>query len=216
MAINVPEVFRTVLGLVAEDNPKFFKAPYLILAFNAATEHAFSELQSISEFQWLTKGTITIDSDDVTNKNRIYALPDRTIYVSNYTTDRYAFVADRDYRPKFGDCYLIDGRDYSINLPNFVLHQDPTETGTITFWYKATPARIQTENDSVTFFPDFFFNYYVAYIEWYCRRRDEDEVNRHYQRVVDELLRIRAVLNNAGGNDKQFRPNWDGVHDCDL
>ena len=215
MAIQVSEVFRTVLGLVAEDNAKFFKMPYLLLAFNSATEHAFTELQSISEFQWLTEGEIEIESADVTAKTRIYPLPARTIYVSNYTTDRNAFIENKDFRPRLNECYLIEDRDYSISLPNFVLHADPTETGSIKFWYKAVPARISSENESITFFPDFFFNYFVIYVEWFCRRRDEDEENRHSQRVQAELLRLRALLNNAGGSPRAFQPNWSGVLDFD-
>lgn len=220
MAIKVSEVISLVRGLVAEPVEKFFKTPFLILAFNSAQEHAFTELMSISEFQWLTKSAITIDSAAVTAKTRSYALPDRTVYVSNYTTDRNSRIANRDFRPKFNngsaDTWLIELLDYSVSLPNLVLHYDPTETGTIEFWYKALPARISNETASVTFFPDFFFNYFVEYLTWYCQRREADELPQSQPRIQAELLKCRALLNNAGGRPTGFQANWDNVCDWDV
>lgn len=220
MAIKVSEVISLVRGLVAEPVEKFFKIPFLILAFNSAQEHAFTELMSISEFQWLTKNTITITAQNVTDALRIYPLPDRTVYVSNYVRkDCDARIADRDFRPKFNngsaDAWLIELLDYSINLPNFVLHYDPTETGTIELWSKALPARIADETVSVTFFPDFFFNYFVEYLAWYCQRREADELPQSEPRIQGELLKCRALLNNAGGRPTGFQPNWEGAPDYD-
>ena len=220
MAIKVSEVISLVRGLVAEPVEKFFKTPFLILAFNDAQEYAFTELMSISEFQWLTKSSITIDAAAVTAKTRIYALPDRTVYVSNYTTDRDARRADRDFRPKFtngvSDTWLIELIDYSVNLPNFVLHFDPIETGTIDLWSKALPPRITVETASVTFFPDFFFHYFVRWLVAACRERDDDERPQDDPKVQAELLKCRALLNNAGGRPTGFQANWDNVCDWDA
>lgn len=220
MSIKVAQVIDFTRGLVAEPVEKFFKTPFLLLSFNAAQEHAFTELMSISEFQWLVKGTITIDSDDITATNRIYALPDRTVYVSNYKTDLGARRANLDLGPKFNngtdDTWLLELHDYSVSLPNLVLHYDPTETGTIEFWYKALPARVQDETAEVTFFPDFFFNYFVEYLVWSCQRREADELPQSAPRIAAELLKCRALLNNAGGRPTGFQANWDGAHDHDA
>lgn len=220
MSIQVSEVIRTVLGLNIDPNQKLFNTPYLILAFNAAAEHAFTELHNISEWQWLQKGTITIDSAAVTAKTRSYALPDRTMYVSNWARDRDARITDRDFRPVFNngldDTYLLELVDYSVSLPNFVLHYDPEETGTITFWYKALPARITNEDQTFTGFPDFFFNYFVEYMTWYCMRRNEDVDPRQDPIIAREIFKLRGILNNAGGKPDGFVPNWDNVCDYDL
>ncbi len=213
MSIKVSDLIQAVRGLVSEDEEKYFKDTFFILAFNGATLHAFSQLQTISEFMWLVPGSITITAAHVTNGTRIHALPDRTGYVSNYCFN--ANLPDRDWRPKLivgaDTTVLYDTQDYSISLPNFVLHNDPVSEGTIEFWYKAPPARVNNPIDPLTYLTDHAFNYYVEYGVWYAERRDENENPLTDPRIQAELFALSRLLTNAGGLAKGFESNWDDV-----
>jgi len=213
MGIRVNEVIQVVRGLAADDKEKFFKNTFVMMGINGAIEKLYKELQSVSEFQWLKKYTITITAQNVTDEETQYDLAERIFYVSNYFTDKNR--AGRDWRPVISDG--VDDRrldyvfDYSISLPYFVLNKPPESTGTITYYGKAMRARVVKEDEIITELPDIVFNYLVEYAFLYCERRDENEQKISSGRLAAELEEIRLVLNTSGGSPRGFEPNWDDV-----
>lgn len=214
MSILASDVINTAKGLIAEDNPKFFTEPFMIQGLNSAIVYGYNAVSS-PEYRFLKKGTITISSTDVTNKKRDYALPSRTYYVSNYVLR----PQNIDYRPKYvdgvNDRWLSEELDYYIDGTNFILTFDPEAPATITIWHKALPARITKATDTITEFPDVFFNFFVEYLVWYCKRREMDGDTVPKGMVVEELNLAIAMLNEISGKPRGFEPNWDAVEDWD-
>jgi hypothetical protein len=214
MAIKVNDILEQCRELIDDDEVKseYYKDVFWIRGLNSAVRQVYKYCFDATEYAFLLNTNIVISSTDVTNAVRSYALPARTIYVSNYCDARGN--TDLDLRPllKAGNdttgSRLIYQNDYTLDGNNIVLISAPTTSGNIEVNYKQIPARIKKITEDVPILPDFFEDFLVEYCIWYSQRRLEDG-NYLNNRFLESLaLEARGILTAQSGRLGQFEPSW--------
>ena len=221
MAIDSAEVIEFVRKIITDENARFFKEPYMIRALNMASNFAFSRLLHAREDAFLTKETISIVQNDIDTDVRDFDLPDGTAYVSDYYYTTYrATTQTTNYRPRFATMVdpqvsLIGGRDYDITLMQFRFLQPLTAyisaPDTLEYYAKIAPTPLVKEGDQFSAWPNYMFNYFVHFVEWYCQKRDEHPEVLTYKDVMTELQMVRALIVNQAGRPDHIFPYWEDI-----
>lgn len=217
MSIKAADVIKTIRGLITEDNAQFFANTFLVYAINAAQNFAFGFCYDAREDVFKQSTTITIDSAAVTAGTLDYDLPDGTVYVSDYCVSSRFAGTRHDYRPRFingsTETPYIAEIHYTLTESKFRLLSAPTQTGTIKIWYKVHPAAIVKPTAVMTTWPNFFFNYFVEYVKWFCERKDENEMPGTIPQIQRELMQARGILTGMLGKTRRMGPDWSMVNE---
>lgn len=202
MAIRVNDIISFVRTMLAEDEgERFWKTPQLLPIINSAVRFLFLETYWIREELFLKKGTITTASGQTS-----YPLPEGCIYVSDLER-KDPERETVDFRPLFGSKRLIRGVDYWIDGVNFVLKDDPKKTETITFYYKALPAKVTSPSETLdSIIPDIYFDAICEYVLIYATRRDENPDMANM--LAQHLRTLRQTLGDMMGHVRYIRHTW--------
>ena len=218
-AIPTSQILSFARSVLADDKPqKFWSDGDLRQYLNSALDFVIYETYDATEFTYLQKGTVSIVQDDVDEANQFIDLPDLTIYVSDFNRIDLE-RGEIDLRPSLTNgggsspTRLILHKNYDLTGTQIFLTEAPTQTGTITLFYK-TSHPLVTENtaDLEAWLPAFSMNALVMYMIEYAKLRDEandPEINRMIRPLLQAHLdRLRGYLIGMHGKARMWRSNF--------
>jgi len=216
MSIQTADLTSEMEGLLDDERKDFWEPSDYRKHINQALRTCYGWVARANEFLFLELGTITIDSNAVTNGTLIFTLPERAMYVSHFCNQKSSSSTKGfDFRPLWkpasGDnSTLILFTDYMIGLPNIVFNTAFTTTGDVDLWHKKFPARV-TENDATIAVPEVMFDFLLEMAMFYAKRKDEnpeEETNLVFHR--DQVL---DMLKTQDGYPEELKVDWDNLAD---
>lgn len=215
MSIKINELMNEFRTLIVDEPPKHWKDHHLRNHLNQGLRFAWGWLSRATETIFLEKQTITITQANVDAKDTIYPLEANSIFVSNYCNKDYEQSSKGfDFRPKLitssDESVLIYKMDYLVPLPNIMLSQAPTETGSIELWAKKFPTRI-TKDTQILAYPEVMFDPILELAIFYAKRRDENPEDDNF--IVQQLDQTLDLMRTTGGYPSGFEPDWYNVYD---